>query len=199
LTPDSSGPNPPTRDVTRILAEIRVGTPGAVDRLLPLVYAELHELARLQMGSNLRGRTLQPTALVNELYLKLAANEGGYDDRQHFVAVAAIAMRQILVDHARKRSAAKRGDGGERGDRLTLSGVASDAGSEIDVLDLETALASLEAAYPRPAKVAELRFFGGLSVDEVAAALGVSARTVDYDWRFARAYLQRALRGGGDA
>lgn len=196
MTPDSSGPNPPTRDVTRILAEIRVGTPGAVDRLLPLVYAELYELARLQMGNNLRGRTLQPTALVNELYLKLAANESAYDDRKHFVAVAAIAMRQILVDHARKRSAAKRGDGGER---VTMSGIASDAGSEIDVLDLETALASLEAAYPRPAKVAEMRFYGGLSVDEVAAALGVSARTVDYDWRFARAYLQRALRGEGES
>lgn len=190
---DSSGPDIPSRDITRILAEVREGAPGAVDRLLPLVYAELHELARQQLGSNPRGRTLQPTALVNELYLKMAANEGGYDDRNHFVAVAAIAMRQILVDHARRRNAAKRNDGGER---VTMSGLAAESGSDIDVLDLETALASLEAAYPRPAKVAELRFFGGLSVDEVAAALGVSARTVDYDWRLARAFLQRALRSG---
>lgn len=193
MSSDSIDSNIPSHSVTRILAEIRSGTPGAVDRLLPLVYAELHELARQQLGSNPRGRTLQPTALVNELYLKLAANDGDFDDRNHFIAVASIAMRQILVDHARRRSAAKRGDGGER---VTMSGIASDPGSEIDILDLETALASLEAAHPRPAKVAELRFFGGLSVDEVAAALGVSARTVDYDWRFARAYLQRELRVG---
>ncbi len=194
MNSDSTGPYFPSRDVNDLLAEVREGAPGAIDRLLPLVYAELHELARQQLGSNPRGLTLQPTALVNELYIKLAANRGQFDDRQHFIAVAAIAMRQILVDHARRRSTKKRGDVGER---VTMAGIVGDTGSEVDVLDLETALAALEAAYPRPAKVAELRFFGGLSVDEVAAALGVSARTVDYDWRFARAFLQRALRDGG--
>jgi RNA polymerase sigma-70 factor (ECF subfamily) len=184
-------------DLSRILAEIRVGEPGAAERLMPLVYAELHELAVRQMGRHPRGQTLQPTALVNELYLRLAANSGGFDDSRRFMAVAATAMRQILVDHARRRSTAKRG-GGEGRERVTISDVASDSPLTVDVLDLETALTKLEAEHPRPARVAELRFFGGLSVDDVAAALGVSARTIDYDWRLARAWLQRALKSGGE-
>lgn len=171
---------------------MRAGEAGAIERLLPLVYAELHELAVRQMGRNRRDHTLQPTALVHELYLRLAHNDGGFDDSKRFMAVAATAMRQILVDHARKRSAAKRGGAH---DSVTIDDVAAIAPAGVDVLDLEAALTALEAEHPRPAKVAELRFYAGLSVDDVAAALEVSARTVDYDWRFARAWLQRALSG----
>ncbi len=191
LATDRQNPPPDPGEVTRLLADLRAGEPGAIDRLLPLVYAELHALAVRQMGSNPKGWTLQPTALVNELYLRLVGTEQRFADRSHFVAVAATAMRQILVDAARRREAAKRGDGWQR---VTISEVADDPGSEIDVLDLEAAIATMEVSYPRPARIAELRFFGGLSIDEVATALDVSVRTVHYDWRFARASLQRTLK-----
>jgi len=140
------------------------------------------------------GETLQPTALVHEAWIRMArAEAGSYENRSHFVSVAAKAMRQILVDQARQRGALKRG--GDGGERVTISGVESDAGPVLDVLDLQDALTNLEATHPRHAKVAELRFFGGLEMTDIAQILGTSKRTTDSDWRFAKAWLRRAIAG----
>lgn len=181
-------------EITRILEQARAGKAGAAALLFPLIYPELHAAAVRQMRRQAQGHTLQPTALVNEAFLRLAGSDAAFEDRAHFMAAAALAMRQIIVDYARRGRAAKRRDDGER---VSISQIAEETGSDLDVLDLEVALAELCEAHPRPAQVAELRFYGGLSVDEVAVALGVSARTVDYDWRFARAWLQRALKRNG--
>ncbi len=160
--------------------------------LTPRVYAELRALA----GRYFRGRgahTLQPTALVNEVYLKLDRASTSAHDREHFFAIAARAMRQILTDHARRAHADKRG-----GDlqRVTLDGqVALDEATPraIDLLELDAVLTRLAEASERQARIVELRFFAGLSVPEVALALDCSARTVEREWRFARAWLRRAL------
>lgn len=170
-------------DITLILAGIERGERDAYDRLLPLVYERLHALAASHFRSQPGAHTLQPTALIGEAYLKMARG-GSYRDRNHFFAVAATAMRQILVNHARDKRRLKRGDQNAR--RVTLSGAIAEPGAAADVLDLHEALAELEQLHARQARIAELRFFGGLTVGETAESLGVSARTVKLDWTMAR-------------
>jgi RNA polymerase sigma factor (TIGR02999 family) len=165
---------------------------GAVDDLLPLVYAELRKLAQAYLQEEDAGHTLQATALVHEAYLKLIDQRtAGWHDRQQFLGVAAQAMRRILVDHARARGALKRGSPARR---LPLDDMVDQLEhSATDLVRLDAALQDLNEIAPQKARVVELRFFGGLSVDETAAVLGVSKRTVERDWTFAKAWLHANL------
>lgn len=183
-------------EITQILAAAQRGDRKSMDRLLPLVYDELRAAAHRQLRHRRPGQTLDTPALVNEAYLKLVDQTlAGYNDRAHFLAVAAVTMRHILVDYARRRGAQKRG-----GDniRVTLDerrlGIDSRAA---DILAIDQALDALSALSERLGKLVELRFFGGLTVQETAAVLEVSERTVKRDWRKARAFLHRTL--GGEA
>jgi RNA polymerase sigma factor (TIGR02999 family) len=176
-------------EVTRLLDAARHGEDGALDRIVPLLYDELRVMAGRQLRHERAGHTLHATALVHEAYLKLAGG-GAVEaaDRGHFLAIAARAMRQVLVDHARRRNAEKRGGGWEQ---TTLSD--GDAPLEFqpdELLALDRALDELEE---RQRQVVECRFFAGMEEDEIAAALGVSARTVRRDWVKARAWLYRSL------
>ncbi len=158
-------------------------------RFAETVYGELRAIADACFRRQNPGHTLQPTALVNEAYLRIG--ERSFCDRNHFVSLAARAMRQILVDHARRRGAEKRGGGAYR---VTIAEPAEREGlAPVDVIALDEALVNLAAADERQARVVELRFFGGQSVEEIANALGVSSRTVELDWRMAKAWLSRAL------
>lgn len=181
-------------EVTRLLAAARDGDRSALDRLLPLVYDDLRAMASGQMRRERAGHVLQPTAVVHEAYLKLAGGRPlEATDRAHFIAIAARAMRQVLVDFARRRDAEKRGGGWAR---TTLTGLGPrGVGREIspeELLALDEAMETLE---PRQRRVVECRFFGGLEEREIAAALGVSERTVRRDWVKARAWLYRSLYG----
>jgi RNA polymerase sigma factor (TIGR02999 family) len=182
--------------VTRLLREARSGDRSAIDQLLPLVYAELHEIAQRHMARERDDHTLQPTALVHEAYVRMAHGAGiDASGRLHFLRLASQVMRRVLVDHARARQAAKRG-----GPLLVTLDEAS-AGADapmLDLLVLDDALTRLAAAEPRWAEVVELRFFAGLEVAEVAEALGISVATVKRDWRFARVWLARALDVAAD-
>src|SRR6185312_8184446 len=181
-------------DVTEVLAQISGGDKRAADKLLPLVYDEFRALARHYLGQERANHTLQPTALVHEAYMKLVdQTRVDWQGKSHFFAVAAQAMRRILVDHARSRQREKRGGGRAR--VILDEAVALSPQKDEDVLALDEALERLAKLDPRQAKVVELRFFGGLNVEEVAEALGVSKRTVEGDWTFARAWLSRELRG----
>jgi len=178
-------------DITRLLERWSGGDPKALAELVPLVYAELRRLAVSQMRRERPDHTLQPTALVHEAYLRLAGHRAGFRNRVHFYGAAAQAMRRILVDHARGRGARKRG---QRDPLVDLDEVVG-GGAErhVDLVALDEALDRLAAVAPRAAKVVELRFFGGLSVDEAAAFLDISPATVKREWGFARAWLFRAL------
>lgn len=182
------------QDVTALLVAVRDGVDGAADRLFSAVYGDLKRIARRQLGGG--GETLTPTALVHEAYLRLARPGAlGQHDRVHFFAVAARAMRQILVDHVRRKAADKRG-GGVIALALDEQRVASAEGAEAeDLIALDDALRRLEAADERLAKVVELRYFGGLELSEIAAGLGVSERTLKRDWRRARAFLYAEIAG----
>lgn len=184
------------QDVTVMLQGIAAGDSGAAAQLLPVVYEELRALARAHLAGERAGHTLQPTALVHEAYLRLVGGEQGgdraFNGRQHFFATAATAMRRILVDHARERNALKRG-GGRRVDLSDGDAVAVD--DDLDLVGLDDALKKLEAVDKRRARVVTFRFFGGLTVDETATALGVSPATVKNDWAFARAWLLREMAG----
>lgn len=188
----------PREDVTELLAAARAGDSSAAERLFAAVYADLKRIARRQLGG--AGETLSPTALVHEAYLRLARPGAlGQHDRTHFFAVAARAMRQILVDHARRKAADKRGGGIAAGE-LDEGRIA--AGGETaaeDLLALDAALARLAAADERLARVVELRFFGGLELAEIADVVGVSERTLKRDWRRARAFLYREITGAAPA
>lgn len=178
-------------DLTRLLRE--AGTSAVADpRLLQRVYAELRRLADRLLAGERAGHTLSPTALVHEAWLRLAGGAAAsIEDRRQFFAIAAHRMRQVLVDHARRRDAGKRGGGGER---VTLSTAAGDSeAAGVDALALEFALQRLEAADPRKARVVELRYFAGLDMSEIAELLGVSRATVHRDWEVARAFLFQAL------
>ena len=162
-------------------------------RWFPLVYAELHRLAESYMRGERKHHTLQPTALVNEAFVKLAAGSGEPAiDRTRFLGVAARTMRQVLVEHARRRDTAKRGGQRERVGLESLSLVAGDSAS-LDLLAVHEALEQLSLAHLRPARVAELRLFAGLTIAEAAVELSVSHTTVEEDWAFARTWLARAL------
>lgn len=179
----------PAGDVTRFLQGMRDGEPGALEGLFPLVYEELRHLASRQVARERGDCTLEATGLVHEAYLKLAAGKGACaSDRPHFLAVAARAMRQVLVDHARRRKAERR-----RGDRelTTLTDGMGSVDLDLDeILALDAALGELDA---RQRRVVECRFFGGMTEAEVAEALGVSGRTVRREWMRARAWLYRSL------
>jgi RNA polymerase sigma factor (TIGR02999 family) len=186
----------PMSDATRILEELTAGDRSAAERLLPLVYGELHRLAANSMRGQGSEHTLQPTALVNEAYLRLfdAPASGGappaFRGRRHFLAIAARAMRHVLIDHARVQNAQKRGSG-SRPIRLDEQRIpARDSTAMLALHDALTALAEVDAEL---AEVVELRFFGGLGVDEVAELQGVSPSTVKRSWRVAKAWLRRAL------
>ncbi|MDG2054006.1 MAG: sigma-70 family RNA polymerase sigma factor [Phycisphaerales bacterium] len=180
-------------EVTQILGELCDGDSSAADRLLPVVYDELRMLARSFLRRERADHTLQPTALVHEAYLKLIDQAStDWKGKQHFMAIAAQAIRRILVDHARAHRAAKRGGGDWR--RITLQGVPNlTQHDDLDFERLDAVLSELAQLNERQAKVVELRFFGGMSVEETAELLDVSERTVKGDWRFARAWLQNQL------
>ena len=186
-------------DVTIILQRLgdRQGDdPDAVDRLLPLIYNELRTIADRIMYSERCDHTLQPTALVHEVYLRMiGANDMRWNDRAHFMALAARVMRRILVDHARRHGAAKR-EGGLQ--RVTLvDDVAIAPERDLEILELDSAMSKLLRTDERVGRVAEMRLFGGLTVKEIATALNVSARTVDGDWSMARLWLSREISGEG--
>lgn len=181
--------------VTDLLELWRSGDDFAGDRLMEVIYPELRRLAAGYLRGESRSHTLQPTALVNEAYLRLVGSEVDYQDRVHFVAVAARVMRRVLVDHAKAKKAQKRG-----GDRLrvTLSDDRLGAGEHAaDVLALDEGLARLAEIDPRKCRVVELHFFGGLTYDETAQALSMSAATVNRELRFAKAWLADAMREPG--
>lgn len=191
----SDKPSPATGDrsrVTQLLRGWSSGDHAALERLLPIVYDELRRLARREMRREDAAHTLQSTALVNELYLRLVnQRRASWENRAHFFAVAAQLMRRILVDHARGRAAAKRGG---KSPHLSLSD-AADLGSApaFDVLAIDRALTRLAELDPDHARIVELRFFSGLSVDEIGHVLGRSPRTIDREWRLAKAWLYGQL------
>lgn len=186
-----SGP----QEITRLLAEWRDGNQAALDRLLPLVYDELHRVASHYMRRERPDHTLQTTALVHEAYLRLVQQQDArWETRTHFFAVAARVMRHILVDHARGVQRAKRGHGKPP---VALSDVALLSKDRADeVLAVNGALDNLAAMDPRKGQVFELRYFGGMSVDEAADALKISPATVARDWRMAKAWLRREIAPG---
>jgi RNA polymerase sigma factor (TIGR02999 family) len=184
---------PPPSDVTALLLAWGRGESEAREKLIPLVYAELRRIAAGAMAAERRDHTLEPTALVNETYLKLVRQaDVPWQNRAHFFGVAARLMRQILVDHARAHGAQKRGAGKPR---LTLDSVlaAAAGGNEVELLALDDALTELSRIDEEQGRIVELRFFAGLSVPETAEALGISSSTVKRDWAVARAWLFRRL------
>ena len=175
-----------------VLTELRSGKHASIDRLIPVVYQELRLIAHRQLAAVGRGGTLQTTALVHEAYLKLVdQSRASLNDRAHFLAVASIAMRHVLVDRAKARAALKRG-GDQRRITLDEEQIAADDQPEA-LLQLHEALNQLAALQPRLARVVECRFFGGLNEEEIASALDVTVRTVQRDWAKARMLLRRAL------
>jgi RNA polymerase sigma factor (TIGR02999 family) len=182
-------------EVTRILSAIAQGDPHAASQLLPLVYDELRQLAAQKLAHESSGQTLQPTALVHEAYLRLVGGEQEqhWDNRGHFFAAAAEAMRRILVDNARRKQATKHG-GGRR--RLPLAEFHRVTESPQDLLELDDALTRFAAEEPAKAQLVQLRFFAGLSTPEAAAALGVSVATAERWWAYARTWLFSELSGG---
>jgi RNA polymerase sigma factor (TIGR02999 family) len=177
-------------EVTELLQAWREGDPSADDQLLERVYSTLKNIAVGQLRSERSGHTLQPTALVHEAYLRLLGQrELDWRDRAHFFGLASVTMRRVLVDHARKRRAKKRGSG-EEPVPLTLVDAAGDS---VDLLDLDRALDRFAERFPRQAKVVEMRYFTGLEFEQVALALELSLRTVKRDWEFARGWLRAAM------
>ncbi|MEM7204358.1 MAG: ECF-type sigma factor [Planctomycetota bacterium] len=190
------GHSPDAERATRLLSKVHDGDQGAADALLPMVYQQLRNIA----GGQFRGRgaqhTLQPTALVHEAYLKLIRSAASYNDRGHFCAVAATAMRQILMNHARDKRAAKRDL--QPADQ-TVGEIATPSGASVlDIVALDDALSTLKERNERYARLVELRILAGMTLEEIAALEGVTIRTLSNDWRKIRAWLQRELRDEPD-
>ena len=179
--------------ITRLLVDWGKGDQAALEKLMPLVYSELRRLASNYLRRERAEHTLQPTALVNEAYLKLVDQRNAkWQNRAHFFGIAAQLMRRILVDHARQRQAVKRG--GVEQQRLSItSAEAVMKQPEIDLLALNEALEELAEMDPQQSRIVELKFFGGLSIEETAEVLGISHATVERDWKMARAWLRRQL------
>ncbi|HEX8408286.1 MAG TPA: sigma-70 family RNA polymerase sigma factor [Thermoanaerobaculia bacterium] len=179
-------------EVTQLLREWSGGKQEARDELLGLVYEPLRAIAGRHLNREREGHTLQPTALVHELYLKLVDQRRvAWNDRAHFFAVAAQVMRRILVDHARRRNSDKRGGGVVP---VTIGAALDLAAAEnFDVVALDVALENLEKIFPQQARIVELRFYAGLTIDETASVLGVSAATISREWTMARAWLRREM------
>ena len=188
--PESQG------DVTLLLDQLREGNQEVVNRLMPLVYGELHRMAAAQMRREKAGHTLQATALVNEAYMRLAGEaEGKWQNRAHFFGIAANSMRQVLRDHARMRHAGKRG--GSQAQKVNLDAellVGEESLEEVLVVD--ELLGRLERLDPRQGRLVELRFFAGLTEDETAEAMGLSTATINREWRSAKAWLNREMASG---
>ena len=183
-------------EITEVLTRVGRGEKSAAAALLPLVYDELRALAGSYFRRQRPEHTLQPTALVHEAFVKLAGHtNAGWQSRAHFFAVAAKAMRQILADHARRKKAAKRSGG--RQNRVTLSGLLTPTTdeSQVDLIALDEAMANLAKLSSRQGRIVEMRFLAGLCEDEVAHVLGVTPRTVQRDWRMAKAFLRCELDG----
>ncbi len=184
-------------DISGLIAAWSEGDEQALDRLIPLVYPELRRIARRHLGRCRAGQTMESAALANEAYLKLVRAEGlRCETRVHFLALCSQVIRRILVDHARNRGYAKRGGGTVQ---IPLDeGVVAAKARQVDVLALDAALASLSKFDPRKGRVVELRYFGGLSVDETAEVLGISPETAKRDWKMAKAWLFGELTGKRD-
>jgi RNA polymerase sigma factor (TIGR02999 family) len=181
--------------VTRLLGALGRGQRSAMDELLPLVYDELHELAASAMRNARPGHTLQPTAVVHEAFVRLVGGDGGvFESRDHFLAVAARAMRSVLVDHARRRGSLKRRGPGERVELTDTVAGYEERG--LDLLAVEEALQRLATFDPDLVRVVELLYFAGLNAEETARVIGCSSRTVERDWRTAKAFLRATLEGG---
>jgi RNA polymerase sigma factor (TIGR02999 family) len=180
--------------VTELLLDWSRGKREALDRLLPLVETSLHDIARGHLRRERPDHSLEPSALVNELYLKLIdQRQVSWRDRAHFFGVAATLMRHILVDHARRRQSEKRG--GDR-TRITLSeSLGAPEQDRLDVVVLDDAMTRLEAIYPQQSRIVELRFFAGLTIEETAESLRISPATVKREWTMAKAWLRRAVTG----
>jgi RNA polymerase sigma factor (TIGR02999 family) len=184
---------PTSGNVTRLLKEWKSGDASALERLLPLVYAELKRIASRHLRREGPGHTLQPTALVHEAYLRFVKVPGpGWQDRAHFFGVAARLMRQVLVDHARARRADKRGGGAHK---ISIDDTTEPAAAvaDVDLISLDEALCRLDELDPQQARIVEVRYFGGLTIDETAEVIKVSPATVKRDWAVARAWLRREL------
>ncbi|HEX7708808.1 MAG TPA: sigma-70 family RNA polymerase sigma factor [Thermoanaerobaculia bacterium] len=189
---------PNTADVTELLVNWSRGDKAALDRLMPLIYEEMRRIAARYLRNERSEHTLQPTALVNEAYMRLVGQKDvSWQNRAHFLGVSAEIMRRILVDHARRRQAEKRGGGV---DLVTLDDqIDWPDQKDLSLLALDDALTLLSELDPQQSKVVELRFFGGLSVEETGEALGISATTVKREWRMARAWLLRQLQPSSDS
>lgn len=185
-------PTPGENAVTELLIRLGQGNRSALDELFPLVYRELHRIAKRSMAHQNADQTLQTTAMIHEAYLKLAGGSSpSWKNRAHFFGVAAKAMRHVLVDHARRRGAEKRG--GQNQVLQLDENLAIADGPAREIIQLDDALRVLAASYPRQAEVVELRYFAGLSVEEAARTLDVSPETVARDWRFAKSFLRREM------
>ena len=184
---------PPSPDVTQLLEAWRRGRPEALDQLMPLVYDELRRLAERYLRRERPDHTLQATGLVHETYLRLVDQQNvTWQNRTHFFGIAAHLMRQILVDYARRHHAAKRGEAAPRLSLDEALGLPHER--DVGLIALDDALTSLAALDPQQSRIVELRFFGGLSLDETAEMLGISPATVFYEWTLARAWLHRELK-----
>lgn len=199
----SDANHPKSAEVTRLLSRAQAGDQQATNDLFPVVYDELKELAGRFLSSERAGHTLQPTALVNEAYMRLLGPGGPqWDSRAHFFGAAARAIRRILTDHARGKQSLKRGGEAKRESLDSIAESLPDGAMRVDgdgpdFVAIDKALEKLAAMDQHKARVVELRFFGGLTVEQTAAALGVSASTVARDWQFARLWLHRELSGEG--
>lgn len=178
--------------VTQLLKALRTGDPAAAEKLLPMVYSELHRLAASYMRRERPDHTLQPTALINEAYLRLVREDVDWNSRAHFIGLAAHVMRRVLVDHARAHRAEQRGGSLKRVELDEQIAVAPEKME--DLLELDEALGRLHEVSSRQARVVELRYFGGLSIEQIGAVLGIAPRSVKRDWALARIWLFRELR-----
>lgn len=187
----------PQPEVATLLAAMARGDSQAAERLFPLVYEELHRIASAYMRQERRDHTLQATALVHEAFVRLAGplgDEASFESHRHFVATAAVAMRRILINHAKAKATQKRGGGQVE---LALDEIAADySRRSIDLIALEDALERLKVLDARQARLVELRFFGGMTFEDCAATLGISVRMVQYEWTHARAWLRDQVEGG---
>ena len=178
--------------VTQLLKAMHAGDKQAAENLLPLVYSELHRLAKGYMRRERPDHTLQATALINEAYLRLVGEDIDWNSRAHFIGLAANVMRRVLVDYARSRNAEQRGGGLQRVEMQEELAISPEKLDEVEELDV--ALKKLELENPRQARVVELRYFGGLSVEQIGALLEIAPRSVKRDWALARIWLFRELR-----
>ncbi|HJP95594.1 MAG TPA: sigma-70 family RNA polymerase sigma factor [Pyrinomonadaceae bacterium] len=186
--------NPPPHQITELLAEWSGGNQTALDELYPLVYDELHRLARRYMSRERKGHTLQTTALINEAYVRLVDQRNvHWSNRSHFFAISAQIMRRILIDHARRHAYVKRGGGAQQVSLEEAATITPQQSSEL--IRLDEALKSLAEMDSRRSRVVELRYFGGLSNEEIAGVLNISENTVTRDWNMARAWLYQQLTG----